>query len=226
MKIPQDSAHLFPETRPTGNQCGHLKNVCPSCGGRFEGLSFSCTACGGKRPRCGNAKMKNEDACRVHAKGRHYSLYTMLVGRMADVAFEDVLERNDRSLDQEFALAKVALTTSLSRPQDQTPSPSDLLEMIERFFRIAEKMKKIEEGEYLNIKIDDTAAAEMRKQTKRIVGAVKDALEDLIPSETLRMQIMTQIRANIKLKGNLITLPSGKSQGKQWYQGRDNDTKH
>jgi len=146
---------------------------------------------------------------------------------MADVAFEDILERNDRSLDQEFALAKVAVSTMLSGPQDQLPGPNELLEMLERFFRIAEKLSKIENGESLNIKLDDNTAAEMRKQTKRLVGAMKQALTEIVPKESVRLQILSRVRELVNLKGNKITLPGRRSQGRDFYlKGDGSDTHH
>jgi len=227
VKIPSDLKSKFPVTRPKGNQCSHFRSICKSCGTRFKNIDLVCTICNQDRTRCANAQMSNEDSCRVHARGRTYSIYSQLVGRMADVAFEDILERNDRSLDQEFALAKVAVSTMMSGPQDQLPGPNELLEMLERFFRIAEKLSKIENGESLNIKLDDNTAAEMRKQTKRLVGAMKQALSEFIPQESVRLQILARVRELVNLKGNRITLPARRSQGQDFYGKEDgSDTHH
>ena len=94
MLIPSDLKSKFPTTRLKGNQCPHFRSICKNCGNRFKNLDLVCTICNQDRHRCANAQMSNEGSCRVHARGRTYSIYSMLVGRMADVAFEDILERN------------------------------------------------------------------------------------------------------------------------------------
>jgi len=221
MKIPEALMDQFPATRQ--NQCPHLRNTCRSCGEPFDKavdkvqVQVVCPHCNAKRERCGNACMTNEDSCRVHARGRSYSIYSMAMAQAHDVAFEEMLENQGQSFDQELAMARLFLADQLNKPKDQMPSGKEVLDMIETVVRIGERVKKIMDGETLNISFDDSAASEMRKYMRRYIEALKEALQIHLQDPVLIVRIMRSVQEKSRLKGNEVTLPKTKSQGKDFY---------
>lgn len=204
---------LYPDEFP--NQCACLKNICPECGTRFpSGIVLVCPTCGAKRPRCQNKHMTNEEVCRTHVSGRPYSLYTKLAAQINDASLEEFIERETYDLSQEFALAKIALSAALD---NQQITSKELMENLNAFFTIAQKKKRIEEGETLNVQWNDELVVALRKRWRKTLIALEGVLIDSIkeiPSvpkdfdyEFWVKKVMTRVKEQSKLLGNAITVP-------------------
>lgn len=187
------------------NQCVCFKRVCPKCGTRFPVGSKVCPDCGAPRPRCRHRAMANEVVCRSHARGRPLSIYNILVNTISDGVLEELVEQDDRDLSQEYALAKVALSTVLDG--SATPDSKELLAMVKDFFTIAEKKRNIEKGQVLNIAWNDELVNSLRKKIRIIMRAVASALEKNIEDPELRQKILEDIKDSTKMVGNMITVP-------------------
>jgi len=211
MKIPDHLIGSFPEKR--GRQCPHAKNIC-ECGHVFDralnkvDFQMSCPACGKPRQRCGNACMSNEDKCRKHAQGRAHSPYTQLVAQNAEVAFEELLERDGLSYDEEAMMAKIYLAQMLEgKKPDELPPTKDILEAIETVVRIGERVKKLQQGEHLQISINDESAAQIRKQVRKYIVAFKESMNEHNVDPATIVRVLRTVQEKTKLKGNSVTLP-------------------
>jgi len=203
---------LYPDEFP--NQCSCLKNTC-DCGYRFKADELECPDCGAKRKRCRNRHMTNEDVCRNHAVGRPYHLYTKLAANISDTALEEFIEKdNGRDLSQEYALAKIALSGIL---EDSQLSSKELLENLNSFFNIAQKKKRIEEGDTLNIQWNDELVNSLRKRWRLVIKAIGNVLvEELTPLQDrigpdfdinfFIRGIMNKVREQTRLLGNSVTV--------------------
>lgn len=209
MKIPSDLLSQYPETIP--QQCIHWRSCCAACGTRYTQVETVCSDCGAPRERCKNKCMRDEDSCRVHIRARTYNVYTVLSQHMADDALEAMIERDDRDLAQEYQLARMVIANMVD-PVEQAISgkkfrPDKLLEMLKTFFEIAEKRKKIEEGDQLNIRIDDEAKRHIRGRMKALIGAFQQALQEHLPDqESLHCRILARVRELSHLPGNEKTI--------------------
>lgn len=203
----------FPETRtgPAGSQCTWLRNYCITCGKRFEDVRLKsgalepvmeCTFCNTRRARCTKVKSKNEDSCRVHQRGRTLGVYTLLAGGQSDISFEDILERDNKDLVEEFALARMAIMEMLARDPDQRPPAEMMLTHIKTFFEIAEKRKKLEDGDIISVRFDDEAAAQVRKQVRATIKAFADAINEAGLSPSVQAQIIASARDKLHRMGN------------------------
>lgn len=205
---------LYPEEFP--NQCSCLKNICPECGSKYpSGVVLICPVCGAKRPRCQNKHMANEDVCRMHAHGRPYSLYTKLAAQISDSSLEEFVEKETYDLSQEFALAKIALSAAL---ENQQITSSELLENLTKFFNIAQKRKKIEEGDIINVQWNDELIVAMRKRWRKTLLALEEVLQFAVKEipnlpkdfdiDFWIRKVMTHVKERSKILGNSITSPT------------------
>lgn len=206
MKIPKDLIDDYPPTRE--NQCTHWKSICPECGVRFPKLATVCE-CGAKRERCRNVCMDGEDSCRVHMRGRTYNIFTVAAQNFADSALENMIERDDRDLAQEYQLARALIAQELDPDKLGTGGVDGikLMKMLSMFFDIADKRKKIESGETLNVQIGDEARRFIQQRMKSFVGAIDQTLKEFFPEqESLRLQILERVRELASLPGNEKTI--------------------
>ena len=187
------------------NQCVAYIRVCPKCGTRFPSGSDHCIECGAERPRCQHRAMENETVCRSHATGRPYTIYSKLAGTLSDSVLEEIVEADDRDLSQEFALARIALSSVLDNP-DQIKSDK-LLGMVKDFFTIAEKKKNIEQGQVLNISWNDDLVNSLRLRVRKLIKTFESILEDYIEDESLRKTILLELKERTKMPGNAVTVP-------------------
>lgn len=204
---------LYPDEFP--NQCACLKNICPECGNRYpSGIVLVCPVCGAKRPRCQNKHMANEEVCRTHVSGRPYSLYTKLAAQINDASLEEFVERETYDLSQEFALAKIALSAAL---ENQQITSKELMENLNSFFTIAQKKKRIEEGDVINVQWNDELVVALRKRWRKTLIALEGVLIDSVKEipnvpedfddEFWVKKVMTRVKEQSKLLGNSITVP-------------------
>ena len=205
---------LYPDEFP--NQCACLKNICPECGTRYpSGIVLECPTCGTKRPRCQNKHMANEDVCRTHAHGRPYSLYTKLAAQINDASLEEFVEKETYDLSQEFALARIALSAALENGQ---LTSKELLDNLTQFFNIAQKRKRIEEGDVINVQWNDELVVALRKRWRKTLQALEVVLTNHLreipnipedfDTEFWIKKVMTAVRQESKLIGNNITSPT------------------
>lgn len=187
------------------NQCVAYRRTCPSCGTRFPLGATKCIECGEVRPRCQHRAMENNIVCRSHATGRPYSIYSKLAGTLSDTVLEEIIEADDRDTSQEFALARIALSTVLDHPGEV--KSDKLLQMIKDFFTIAEKKKNLEQGQVLNISWNDDLANSLRIRIRKLLKTFEQILEEYIPDQELRYKILVELKERTKLQGNLITSP-------------------
>ena len=187
------------------NQCVAFIRVCPKCGTRFPIGADHCISCGEPRPRCQHRAMENEIVCRSHSFGRPYSIYSKLAATLSDSVLEEIVEADDRDLSQEYALAKVALSSVLDDPK--SIKSDKLLAMCKDFFTIAEKKKNIEQGQVLNISWNDDLVNSLRTRVRNLIKTFEALLEEKIEDPDLRKEILTELRDRAKLVGNMVTVP-------------------
>lgn len=204
---------LYPDEKM--NQCSYLKNICPKCYNRYPaGIVLECSHCGTPRPRCQNLKMTNEDCCRQHAHGRPYSLYTQVAAQLADSSLEEFIEKENYDLTQEFALARIALAGAMENGQ---MTSTDLMERLDMFFKIAQRKKKIEEGDTINLSWNDDLVIALKKRWRLTIQALEGVLKEEIMKLPLKEEvdvdflinvILTKVRQESKLIGNRMTTVS------------------
>lgn len=203
-------AKLYPDEFE--GQCAALKNFCPNCGKRFEKYKTECK-CGTKRPRCQNKAMRNEDVCVTHAKNRAYKLYSKLAATISDSQLEEFIEKDQRDLTQEFALARIALSGALD---NRSISSEQLMSLVKEFFDIALKKKRIEEGDLVNIQWNDDMANALRLRFRNIIKELGDTLKAHLTDDVLRAdvdkdellkKIFYDLKKVTKLLGNKLTAP-------------------
>ena len=159
--------------------------------------------------------MANEDTCRTHSHGRPYSLYTKLAAQINDASLEEFIEKETYDLSQEFALAKIALSAAL---ENQQITSKELLDNLSQFFNIAQKRKRIEEGDVINVQWNDELVVALRKRWRKtlqaleavLVSSVKEIpnLPEDFDTEFWVKKVMTLVRQESKLIGNSITAPT------------------
>lgn len=195
MRIPDNLVGKYPDTAVPNNQCRHFRNLCQSCGGRYAGEELECKKCHAGRLRCNRSRAeRNQDSCWVHSRSQAASsLYDVVTGRIGDIAFEDVLARDDRSVDQEFNLARWALMLKAGMAKDQL-DPDSMMRAVQLFMDVAEKRKRLEDGVHISVKVDDDTAVEIRRQVTRVIKAFSVALDEVIPEEAARMRVLTRAR--------------------------------
>ena len=180
-------AKLFPAYLTKGNQCSCLNNTCSECGEKFpneaapefmqEGIVVKCPNCGAWRRRCGSIAMANSDVCRKHLGHRQYSLYTKLASHIADISIDELLalDTDQWDLTTEFNLAKVALSAQLEQGKITS---EQLLDNLQKFFKIAELKKKIESGETLQIKYDDETYQQLRAKWRKMLFTLEGIMQE------------------------------------------------
>lgn len=188
------------------NQCIAYIRVCRKCGTRFESTDTHCQNCGAVRPRCRHRAMEGEQVCRSHSHGRPYSIYSILAGTLSDTVLEEIIEKDDRDLSQEYSLAKVALSHALENYENV--DSKELMSMVRDFFTIAEKRKNIEQGQVLNVAWDDKMVSAMRIRMRKMILTFSDILEQYIPDEGKRKEALKELRERTALVGNSLTIPS------------------
>ena len=158
---------------------------------------------------CKNQCMEGEDSCRVHMRGRTYNIFTVAAQNIADSALENMIERDDRDLAQEYQLARALIAQELD-PEKLGKKGVDgikLMKMLSMFFDIADKRKKVESGETLNVQIGDDARRFIQQRMKAFVGAMGTALEEFLPEkESLRLAILQRVKELAALSGNEKTM--------------------
>lgn len=186
------------------NQCVCFKRTCSKCNSRFEPTDTKCKFCGEVRTRCKNRAMDGEEVCRVHASGKAYSLYNKLASTLTDSVLEEFIEADDRDLEQEYALAKVALSGTLD---NQNISSEKLMSMVKEFFIIAEKKKNIEKGQVLNISWNDDLANSLRLRVRRLIKTFTELLDKYIEDPETKKNMLKELKERTQMVGNLITSP-------------------
>lgn len=179
------------------DQCVCFKRVCDICGHRFEGTETKCPVCGALRPRCQHKAMKGEEVCRMHSKAKPYSLYTKLSASISDAALEEFIEKENNDLEQEFALARLALSGALD---NQKLNSKTLMHLVKVFFEVAEKKKNVEKGQQINISWNDELAASLRKRFRFFIKSVNDVLSENIEDKEKVQDIMEKIKEKVKMK--------------------------
>lgn len=187
------------------NQCVCYKRIC-SCGYKFKSGETTCPQCGKARQRCQNKATFGEETCRVHASGRAYTLYNRLAASLSDSAIEELIERDDRSLDQEFILAKIALSSYLDLSESEISS-KELMRLVKEFFIIAEKKKNIESGQTLNIAWDDKVVNALRTRMKILIKAFINIIDKYIDDPDVKQQILIELKEQTTMFGNMLTVP-------------------
>lgn len=186
------------------NQCVAYKRTCKECGKRFEPTATVCSSCGKPRPRCQNKAMSGEEVCRVHVSGRAYTLYNKLAATLSDAALEEFIEGDDRDLEQEYALAKIALSGALD---NQNLTSEKLMQLTKEFFTIAEKKKNIEKGQVLNISWNDELANTLRLRVRKLIKAFAEIINDYVQDPELKKTMLKELKERTQLVGNMITAP-------------------
>lgn len=187
------------------NQCIAYVRVCQECGTRFPIGSTKCIECGAERPRCQHTAMAGEEVCRSHVTGRPYTIYSKLAGTLSDTVLEEIVQADDRDLSQEFALARIALSTVLDTPG--SVKSDKLLVMVKDFFTIAEKKKNIEQGQVLNISWNDDLVNSLRQRVRRLIKTFEAILNEYIEDEALRKEILIELKERTKMPGNMVSVP-------------------
>lgn len=211
---------LYPDEFP--NQCASLKNTCENCGRRFPaGIIVSCPHCGTKRERCKNKSMSGEQVCRVHSVGRPYKLYTKIAAQLTDQSLQEYVEREDFDLTQEFVLARIALSGYFD--QNETPNSEKMLDKIDTFFKIAQRKKKIEEGDIISLSWNDDLVVALKKRLRDFIRATGTVLKaelckefevDEERAEYITTKVLSQVKETTKLMGNRVTAkPNRKERG-------------
>jgi hypothetical protein len=190
------------------DQCIAFLRVCKSCGEKYPSAADKCVHCNRERPRCQNRAMEAEETCRAHARTRSYSIYNKLAGTLSDSVLEEVIEADDRDLSQEYALAKIALSSALDNPG--TANSKDIMALVKDFFTIAEKKKNIEKGQVLNIAWNDDLVNTMRLKMRKLIKTFEELLLEFVPDDQLRKQILVELKERTRLIGNSLSVPDRK----------------
>lgn len=201
---------LEPLTKSGTPRCQALKRICPECGTRFKREDEVCQNCGAKREQCNKTAITGDTKCRSHVTGRAFSLYSKLAATLTDSALEELVQRDDRSLDQEYALAKVALSAVLDSNRKDEMTPERLMSLVRSFFYIAEKKKNIESGQVLNISWNDDLVNSLRTKIGRLVRGMKEIIEEYVPEES-RMEAKEALYRKTKTAISLISSPDSPS---------------
>lgn len=206
-KIPSLKARFNDRTDPSfefDNQCVAFTRMCKACGTRFEPQATTCSNCGAARPRCKNRAMDGEEVCRAHASGKAYSLYTKLSATLSDAVLEEFIETDERDLEQEYALAKLALSGALD---NQNLNSEQLMRLVKEFFTIAEKKKNIEKGQVLNISWNDDLVNSLRLRVRRLIKTFTEIIDENIEDPEVKRAMLVQLKERTKLVANMITSP-------------------
>lgn len=213
MKIPSDLLEKYPAEKP--RQCVHWKTLCPECEEKFPGLETTCPHCGTIRQRCRNAPMENEDSCRKHMRARPYSILTLAAGSLADGMLQEMIEGDERDLTEEYqtsryvlALQSKALLELLS-DKDKPVDPkvvASYAKASKTFFEIAEKRKKIEDGEQITITIDPQSKQHIQRRISIMIQAFREVLEEYIHADSVRKEMLYSLQQKLKLPGNKRTI--------------------
>ena len=142
-------------------------------------------------------------------------MYTKLAAQINDASLEEFIEKETYDLSQEFALAKIALSAAL---ENQQITSKELLDNLSQFFNIAQKRKRIEEGDVINVQWNDELVVALRKRWRKTLQALELVLtthlaeipgvpEDF-DKEFWVKKVMTAVRQESKLIGNAITAPN------------------
>lgn len=213
-KIPALRARFNDRSDPSfkfDNQCVAYLRVCKNCGTRFEPSADRCKSCGKPRPRCGNRAMDGEEVCRAHARGKAYSLYTKLSATLSDAVLEEFIESDERDLEQEYALAKLALSGVLD---NQNLNSEQLMRMVKEFFTIAEKKKNIEKGQVLNISWNDDLVNSLRLRVRRLIKTFTEIIDKYVQDPEVKKEMLKELKERTKLVANMITAPPSEEEYK------------
>ena len=186
-------------------QCTAFRAICPNCGNRFPSGSRVCPTCGEDRPRCQGHAVQGEVVCRKHMKGRHFTLYTKLAATIADTELEELIEADDHDLSQEFALARLCVSTALDNPGEY--NSKQILAMLKDFFTIAEKKKNIEQGQVLNISWNDDLVNSLRARVRKLIRTFSEIIDDNIADPDVKKKMLEELYQKTKLNGNMISSP-------------------
>lgn len=213
MKIPSDLIEKYPAEKP--RQCVHWKTLCPECEARFPGLATECPECGAVRQRCKNRAMENEDSCRRHMRARPYSILTLASSALADGILEEMIEGDERDLTEEYQTSRYILAHQSAVLIKALNDPDTLLDpkvvsgytkASKTFFEIAERRKKIEDGEQLTITIDPQSKQFIQRRINAILKAFKEVLEEHIHADSVVKEILYALQQKLKLPGNARTI--------------------
>jgi hypothetical protein len=210
-RIPEDMLGQYPPSAVMGeNQCRYFINKCrnSSCNYyRFKPNELLCQGCGAKRPRCGaKIAVAGSDACRAHTSRGVLSIYSLVAGRINEQVIEETLERDDRSVDQEIAIARILLSQIV---ENKEVTDSNKLKAIQQFLDISKSRKVLESGADLDIKMDDKTATAIRKRFKQLMAAFLGGLrEENLPEDQIK-RVMEKVRAAGRLAGRYT--PAGNS---------------
>lgn len=181
------------------NQCIAYVRVCPKCGTKFLPADTVCSGCGENRPRCSSLAMKGDEYCRHHKSTRPFSLYSKLAGTVSDTVLEELIMSDDHSLSEEFAVARLMLAEAVEKRADIPYK--DVMTIIKEFFTIAEKKKKIEEGEVVNITWNDDVVNTMRSRMRMLVTIFADLVKEYVPGKEAQKECLEKLRERTRLNG-------------------------
>jgi hypothetical protein len=119
---------------------------------------------------------------------------------------DEVIELDDRTLDREYAIAKMCLADIIA---DKGCPSFAKMKAVKEFFEIAALRKKVEAGEDLHIKFDDKAVAAIRKRLRLMVVALDEALKKFVPDQQARRDVMEYVRTRVRLTGNVTGVADG-----------------
>jgi hypothetical protein len=98
----------------------------------------------------------------------------------------------------EFALARTALAMLQQHPPN---TPLELLEIMDLFFSVAEKKKRIDSGTTINVRWDENMVNELKQRFSKLIRAFKAALDSrrggVLDDNTIAA-ILSQVKAELQ----------------------------
>ena len=101
--------------------------------------------------------------------------------------------------------------------ENQQITSKELMENLNAFFTIAQKKKRIEEGDVINVQWNDELVVALRKRWRKTLIALEGVLIDSVKEipnipedfdgEFWVKKVMTRVKEQSKLLGNSITVP-------------------
>lgn len=235
MKIPSDLRDRYPDQPgKEGRQCIHWLGSCRNCGDLYKRKTqIACPRCGVDRERCpkyvmhgrkllrakDKATPATEDTCDSHTRARTYSFYTMVADQISQEEWDAAIERVGDTHEQVLAIAQIALMRTAKKALAEQGDPGDLINRIEKYMAIIERHQKATRGELITLAWDDKIIRALKKKFRDYVRAIEDSLrtrvvpcpdcghDNNIP-ESVRLEVMEDVKEATKLLGNRLTVPN------------------
>lgn len=145
-----------------------------------------CPACGKPRDRCSLNAMDNSDRCSFHRRKGRRSLYNQAALAISSDILDELEDEDDRSLAREYHLARLIVDKMATNGGD----PRELLNAIEKIFKIAEARKKVETDMSQATGLSPEMVTVVRKRIKAVVDAYNEAILQFVHDEQTRALIL------------------------------------